>query len=158
MENVASLVVYGDDAVSGEISSPGTMDGFGSIVALDAQENPVSGVDVVPVQAEVRIPVTKESADKELIVNASVAGMPRYPAEVVGVETQPDRVKVMGVPDLLAATSTVDTEPVDISGATSDVTRTVGLNLPTGLSTMSPIIVTVTVHVRTVGAALPTHR
>ena len=155
VSRVVRLVVYGDDAVGGEIVSPGMLDGFGTVVALDAQDIPVDGVNILPEQAEVRIPVMRESAVKELIVNASVAGSPSFPNEVTGVDVLPNRNSVTGPPDRLASTSVVDTAPIDITGATSDVTRSVPVNIPAGLSSSSPVSVSVTVHIHAASLQSP---
>jgi YbbR domain-containing protein len=147
VSKVVRLVVYGDDAVADEIVSPGTLDGFATIVPMDAQQNPVTGVEVVPDQAEVRIPVVSESAIKTLIVNANVVGAPAYPAQVTGVDVLPDRISVTGAPNTLATASVVDTDPVVITGATSDVTRTVNIELPAGLTASGSASVRVSVHI-----------
>ena len=144
---VSRLVIFADDVVSGDPSSPGVLDGVGAIVPVDAQQEPVAGLTCLPAQAEVRVPVQSEAASKDLLVSANVTGTPAYPAQVVGVDVQPSRISVMGAPSALANSSVVTTAPVDVSGAISDVRRAVAATVPDGLTPVRSATVVVTVHI-----------
>jgi YbbR domain-containing protein len=148
VNRIARLMIFADDIVTGDDNSPGVLDGIGNIVAVDDQQEPINGLSITPSQAEVRIPVRSEAASKVLIINPVVTGSPAYPAQVTGIDVTPDRITVMGAPDALASTSVAPTAPVDITGATADVTETVSVPPPGSLMTAQPVTVKVTVHIR----------
>jgi YbbR domain-containing protein len=147
VSRVVRLVVDGSDAVNEETVAPGMLDGFGPVIALDAQQNPVSGVSIMPQQAEVRVPVIKEAGVKQVLVNAEFTGRPTYPYEVTDVDVRPGSVTVQGSPSELALLSVIKAEPIDLSGAESDITRAVQIETPPGLMSVSPASVTITVHI-----------
>ena len=163
VNSVARLSVYGDDAVSGETTSLGVLDGFAQIEAQDEHGKAVAGVTILPAQAEVRIRETRVAAVKELIVNPTVVGEPAYPAQVESVSVTPNRIAVTGATDLLSATSVAETAPVDITGANTDIVRTITIDLPPGLTAARPggaklPDATVTIHLHgsaPAGAAAP---
>lgn len=148
VESVRQLVVRVD--APGAI---GTIDEDGPIVALDAQNNPVPDVTITPATATVRIEMTKVPAAKTLIVSPSVTGSPPFPARITGIDVSPPTVTVSGRPEQLARSSTVSTAPIDVSGATSDVTRQVPLATPAGLTVIGAPTITVTVHISSPPAA-----
>ena len=157
VNRVTHLVVHGDDAVNGENVTPGILEGFGEVIPLNAENQPVSGVAVIPEQVELRIPVTRETAVKELIVNPTIIGTPAYPVQVSSVQVQPSRLSVTGSTELLARASVLATAPLDVTGLKSDVTRQLSVSLPPGLKTQraEPASVTVTIHVSVPAAAKP---
>ncbi len=147
VSKIATLAVYADEALTGEASHPGIIDGIGTIVPLDGQQTPIPGLTVIPQQAEIRVPVMRQAAVKDLIVDALVTGTPKYPAQVESVEVLPSRLSVTGAPDMLAQTSVVTTAPIDITNATGDVRRTTTVTLPTGLTLVQKQDVEVIVHI-----------
>ena len=148
VNRVTHLVVHGDDAVNGENVAPGVLEGFGEVIPLNAENQPVSGVAVIPEQVELRIPVTRETAVKELIVNPTITGSPAYPVQVQDVQVQPSRLSVTGSTDVLAHASVLATAPLDVTGLKSDVTRQLSVSLPPGLKTLRAQAASVTVTVR----------
>lgn len=128
-------------------SSIGTIDSDFPVVALDVQGAQVNGVTVTPTSAHVRIEMGKVPAAKTLIVSANVRGSLPYPYKIIGIDISPETVTVTGRPEALSQVYTVQTEPIDLSGATADVTRQVSCLAPPGLVITGTRLVTVTVHI-----------
>ncbi len=117
------------------------------LVAVDALGNTVRPVDIRPDTVRVRIRVGSQAQTKSLPINPVATGTPATGYEVVSVGVEPVLVTVEGDPDALAPLARIDTEPVSVSGATSDVTATVGLVLPSGVHALSTDQVRVVVRI-----------
>ncbi|MER3418220.1 MAG: hypothetical protein C4343_03740 [Chloroflexota bacterium] len=117
------------------------------LVAVDALGNTVRPVDIRPDTVRVRIRVGSEAQTKTLPVNPVAIGTPAAGYEVVSVSVQPVLVTVEGDPDALAPLARVDSQPISVSGATSDVMTTVGLALPNGVHALSADQVRVVVRI-----------
>ena len=75
---------------------------------------------------------------------AAVTGQPAPGYYISNVQVNPPLVSATGLADVLGALKQIASDPVDISGQSSDVVRTVTLRPPAGV-TVSPR--TVQVHV-----------
>ena len=133
----------------------GAVDDDFAIVALDATGSPVGDVTVTPPTAHVRMGMTPALSRKTLIVSADVKGMLTAPYRFGNIEVTPATVVAEGRPEQLAPVGTLTTQPVDVSGATSDVVRRVAPIVPPGITLTPRGPVTVTVHV-IAPPALPT--
>ncbi len=118
------------------------------LVAVDALGNTLRPVDIRPDTIRVRIRVGSQAQTKTLPVNPVATGTPATGYEVASVSVEPVLVTVEGDPDALAPLARVDTQPVSVSGATSDVSATVGLALPEGVQPLSADRVRVVVRIR----------
>jgi len=118
-----------------------------SLVARDDRGFIVAGVSLDPSSAAVEIQVEQKQFERLVAVSPSVRGSPAAGYNVVAEEVDPPSVTLLGPVDILNVTSVVLTDDIDISGATSDVFRTVSLRLPTSVS-VSGSSGTVSVRVR----------
>lgn len=125
----------------------GAVDEDFTIVALDASGSPVGDVTVTPPTAHVRMEVTRALSRKTLIVSANVKGMPVPPYRFGNIEVAPATVIAEGRAERLAPIGTLTTQPIDVSGATSDVVRRVAPIVPPGITLTPRGPITVTVHV-----------
>ncbi len=118
------------------------------LVPIDALGEVVAGVDVQPNTVRVTIQIGSQLSTKTLPVNPVVAGTPASSVEITSVEVQPSLVTVEGEADALAGLVSIATRPVAISGATTDVEATVGLDLPAGVAALGVDQVRVTIAIR----------
>ena len=118
------------------------------LVPIDALGEVVAGVDVQPNTVRVTIQIGSQLSTKTLPVNPVVAGTPSSSVEITSVEVQPSLVTVEGEADALAGLVSIATRPVAISGATTDVEATVGLDLPDGVAALGVDQVRVTITIR----------
>ncbi len=125
----------------------GAVDDDFTLVALDAAGSPVGDVTVTPPTAHVRMEMARALARKTLIVSANVKGMLPAPYRFGNIEVAPATVLAEGRPEQLAPIGTLTTQPIDVSGATSDVVRRVEPLVPPGVTLTPRGPITVTVHV-----------
>jgi len=87
-----------------------------------------------PDEAEVWVPIVKDSPETLLPVKANLVGEPASGYSISRVEVDPAVVTVAGEYEVLAALAALKTQPIDISGATSDVSAKVSLQMPVDVS------------------------
>ncbi|HEX8940494.1 MAG TPA: CdaR family protein [Candidatus Limnocylindrales bacterium] len=104
------------------------------LIAVDAADNVISGVQFEPRSVHVRIQVASQLSSRNLPVNAVVTGTPASGYQVVGVTVEPATVSVSGDANALSPLSRVDTKPVSISGASTSIDQQVQLDLPAGVT------------------------
>lgn len=79
-------------------------------------------------------------------VVAQLYGSPADGYEVTSVQVAPPSVTIQGTVPGLGDTNSVNTDPIEITGATTTLTRVVGLNLPPGVSSTTTTV-TVSIYV-----------
>ncbi len=99
-------------------------------IAADGQV--VAGVTVLPASLNLLIPVTSSVGLKRVPVVAQIRGDPAPGYTVVSVAVQPQLVTLTGSSGELDAVQSIETKPLDVTGATSDVTGIVELIAPIG--------------------------
>ncbi|MEK6721159.1 MAG: CdaR family protein [Chloroflexota bacterium] len=122
------------------------------LIVLDELGEPLSQVDVEPSSVRVTIAVFTDRQTRSLAVNPIYTGTPAAGFEVAAVTVEPVIVGVEGDADQLAALTRLDTQPISISGISSDLDRTVALSLPAGILALGVDEVRVTVTLRAVTA------
>ncbi len=118
------------------------------LVASDARGEPVSQVELTPSTAHIRIAVSTQSTTRTLPIEPIIKGDPAEGAEILSVEVAPAVVMVSGDGGALAGLASIPTRGVSIAGARTDVTRSVALSPPAGVSTGDVATVQVTVRIR----------
>lgn len=105
--------------------------------AIDANGQRVSEVQVLPAQISTLVQI--ESRGKVVSVIPVISGVPAEGFTVQQRASFPDTVVVDGPADALDSLLFVNTEPVDITGATQNVSEMVGLvDLPAGVTVVEP--------------------
>lgn len=98
----------------------------------DANGQPVPGIELDPATVTVEIPIESVVGLKRVPVIGTVAGVPAPGYVVSDIRSDPPLINLTGSSGPLEAVEQVETEPVDIGGATSTVTREVNLIIPPG--------------------------
>lgn len=103
-------------------------------VPIDAEGNEVPNVEIEPSRVRVRIPVARELANRTLPVVPQLSGdlAPGY--EIVSISVEPLSVTVSGEAATVSLLDSASTEPIDLTGRTSDLDATVDFALPPGVS------------------------
>jgi YbbR domain-containing protein len=114
---------------------------------VDANGDPVTGIDVEPATVHVQIPLFTDKDSRTLPVNPVISGTPAPGFRITSVTVDPATVTVEGDADQLTTLVQLDTAPVQVAGATGPVKQTVALAPPNGISTTSAGSVTVEVTV-----------
>lgn len=106
------------------------------VQALNRQEQPVSGVTIDPSFARVVVPVEQWPGRKEVAVRINLLGQPAAGHRLSTVRAEPSTVVLQGDSDVLAdVPGFVETTPLNIENATSDVRQRLQLVLPNGVTT-----------------------
>ena len=118
-------------------------------VPVDADENEVLLVEVVPNSVTVYVPVTQWLDTRDVPVDPTIVGQPAPGYRVADIEYSPQVLTVYGRADVLDTTTAIQTDPVDMEGITRTLETTVSLRLPTGLfvfSSQSSATITLTIE------------
>lgn len=121
-----------------------------SLLPVDSNGEALTPVDVEPVQVRVRVPVFTDRRSKTLPVTPNVVGTPAAGFEIASVAVDPAVVSVEGDANDLTGLDRADTQPISISGASSQVIQVVALALPDGVQALGAATVQVTVTLRPV--------
>lgn len=120
------------------------------LVAIDSVGDAVAQVRLEPATARVTIPIFSDRQTRTLPVSPQITGSPAAGFELSSASTAPLFVTVLGDIDDLEAMTTVDTQPIPVTGFSTSRTLQVGLALPTGVVATGADEVTVTIGVRAV--------
>ncbi len=101
---------------------------------LDANKEIVEGVTVNPAAVKVFIPIRSVVGLKRVPVLGHIEGVPASGYVVTQVRSDPPLITISGSSRWLDNISQVETEAVNILGATDVVSRRVSINLPPGVS------------------------
>jgi len=119
-----------------------------SLVARNAQNQPVDRIQITPDRARIVVPVVQRPGRKEVAVLVQVEGQPAPSYRITSVKPEPSTIILLGSADALRnAPGYVDTAPLSIEGATSDVRERLPLNLPDNVSVLEATGVFVTVGI-----------
>ncbi|MFM2105136.1 MAG: hypothetical protein RL338_168 [Chloroflexota bacterium] len=104
------------------------------LLAVDVSGNVLSPVEIEPGSARVRMKVGSQLQTRTLPVRPSLRGSPLDGWEVASVDVVPSVILVEGEVDDLAGLEWIETEPIDLAGASGSLGVTAPLALPAGVS------------------------
>jgi YbbR domain-containing protein len=102
--------------------------------AQDKDGVEVTSVDLEPSSAHVDLAQPDLPAIRTLPVSVGITGRPQSPFAIAEVIAEPAQVTVTGKGEQLVQMTHVPTVPISVDGMNADVTRTVTLQLPTGVT------------------------
>jgi YbbR domain-containing protein len=106
-------------------------------LAVDSAGQPVTEVEILPNTVLVEVEVQRQGKSVSVIPN--VTGAPADGYAVQQRRALPDTIVVDGPEELLADLLFVNTEPVDVSGASNSISTMVGIaDLPQGVTIIEP--------------------
>jgi YbbR domain-containing protein len=108
----------------------------------------IEGVTLTPALTGITIDIQQQKFSRSMAVSPQITGVPADGYNVVSVSVNPPALTVSGTQAFVSGTTSVATKPIDISGATADVVKTVSLNLASGVEVTGGVpTVTITVKV-----------
>ncbi len=114
----------------------------------DANNLPVFDVTVSPPVARVIVPIEPRPGFAEVPVVPRIVGQPAEGYRVASISADPATVTLRGDPDVLQKLpGYVETEPLDITGATQDVVERLPLRIPRNVSVLGSKTAIVTVRI-----------
>jgi YbbR domain-containing protein len=119
-----------------------------TVQARDAQGNIISGLTISPTVVLVRVPVEQRVGYKDVSIKTVLKGTAASGYWISNIVVTPSTVTVIGNPDILAKIpGFVETVPIDVTGATADLSKRAVLSLPEGVSVLNNEGVTVQISV-----------
>ena len=115
--------------------------------ARDSRGFLVEGVSLEPSVMNVSVKISQTEFSRALVISPTIAGTPADGYNVVSVSADPAVATAFGPQSFVAEAATIRTQPVDITGASDDVVKTVALDLPADVSVSGGTSVTVTVKI-----------
>jgi len=115
--------------------------------ARDSRGFLVEGVSLEPSVMNVSVEISQTEFSRALVISPTVAGSPADGYNVVSVSAEPAVATVFGPQSFVGEAATIRTQPIDITGASEDVVKTVALDLPADVSVSGGTSVTVTVKI-----------
>lgn len=101
-------------------------------VLRDVQGKEIAGVDLSPTSVQVEVPIEQLRNFKTVSIKAVITGTVSPGYWISGVVVQPSTVSFGGDPQILDRFAYVETTPVDVSAAVTEVLRTVTIDVPAG--------------------------
>jgi YbbR domain-containing protein len=102
-----------------------------AVTPVDTQRQPVTRVTAEPALVQVVVPVKQWPGRKEVAVRVKLEGGPADGYRLSSVKVEPSTIVLQGDSDLLSAVpGYIETEPLALDGATSDVRLRLQLLLP----------------------------
>ncbi len=109
------------------------------VLVRDREEQALAGLKVTPPKVQVSLPIEQRFGYKDVSVSAVVQGQVAPGYWVSNVSVNPPALAVVGNPQVLSSIpGWIETEPINLSGATTDIVRTVPVRLPDGVTVVLP--------------------
>jgi YbbR domain-containing protein len=115
---------------------------------VDDEGRSVNDVKVEPSSTIVTVHIRRQKEPKTVPIKVDVQGQPAQGYTFGTISVSPSTVTLWGQPENLADIEFVKTEPLDISGARSTVSRSLNLHLPPGVEAMDVEKAVVEVEIR----------
>ena len=137
--------------VAADIYLRGAKSTFDREVALqprDAQNNVVQNVTLAPPTTVITVPIEQRVGYKDVSIRSVLKGTVAPGYWISNILVAPSTVTIAGNPDALnKIPGFIETAPIDVTSATTEVTKQVALNLPDGVTVLSDSGVTIQVSV-----------
>src|SRR4029077_5568854 len=109
--------------------------GQAPIVPVDASGNAVSRVALTPASVQIKIPINQKQGFRDVAVTVVITGQLASGYQVTNIKVTPPNITLSSSDPAVVQrlAGFVDTIPIDITGANSDVVRRVPLQLPSNV-------------------------
>ncbi|MBN1439833.1 MAG: hypothetical protein JW929_10525 [Anaerolineales bacterium] len=130
------------------------------LVPLDTEGNVVAGVSIEPPAVSVSVPVQQLGGYRDLVVKVPLVGTVKSGYRLTGLTIDPQVVTLYSDdPDVIRnLPGYVETEPLDIDGASADIVRSLSLVLPAGVQVVGNPRIIVQVNISAIEDSLTVSR
>lgn len=127
-----------------------------SLVALDQNGEPVSGVSITPLEVSVAQPIFLQGGYRNVIVRVVTTGQPANGYKLTNITVSPLNVVVFSSDPQLVndLPGFVETDPVDLTEVEDDFDTYVSISLPEGISVVGDQFVLVRVSIAAIEGSL----
>ena len=110
-----------------------------TLAATNGSGTVIDGVTITPASARIGVQVKQTLFARAFVVAPRTKNAPEAGYVMASIEVQPNTVVVQGMLEGLDKLEAVSTDEIDLAGAVSDITQTVRLSLPQGITMQSPL-------------------
>ena len=162
----AEVIVSGPESLVEQVTSVGVtfdltdlrqdVDATLALQALDGQGAPVSGLTLNPDSIQVSLPITQQGGYRDLAVKVVTIGRPASGYRLTNIAPIPPVVTVFSsnFEQITALPGYVETNPLDLNGASADIETHLTLNLPLGVTLVGEQSVLVQVGISAIQGSL----
>lgn len=116
---------------------------FDSVNILDADGNTVTGPDIMPSQVKVAVKMKEATKLGNLPIRIDTKGEPAKGYKVGRITITPSVATITAPISFFSSNKTLDLDPIDVTGASSDIHQVVNVNVPSGGSVAVPKVTVV---------------
>lgn len=116
---------------------------FDSVNILDADGNTVTGLDIMPSQVKVAVKMKEATKLGNLPVRIDTKGEPAKGYKVGRITITPPVATITAPISFFSNNKTLDLDPIDVTGASSDIHQVVNVTVPSGGSVAVPKVTVV---------------
>ena len=116
---------------------------FDSVNILDADGNTVTGLDIMPSQVKVAVKMKEATKLGNLPIRIDTKGEPAKGYKVGRITITPPVAPITAPISFFSSNKTLDLDPIDVTGASSDIHQVVNVNVPSGGSVAVPKVTVV---------------
>lgn len=116
---------------------------FDSVNILDADGNTVTGLDIMPSQVKVAVKMKEATKLGNLPIRIDTKGEPAKGYKVGRITITPSVATITAPISFFSSNKTLDLDPIDVTGASSDIHQLVNVNVPSGGSVAVPKVTVV---------------
>lgn len=109
------------------------------IVALSAESEKIKGITFKPEEVRVIVPIIKAGSTKTIGIKIKTSGQIATGYWISNITTEPSDVSITGSSSILRSINYLETKELNIDGINSTITRTVDLNIPSGITVTNQI-------------------
>jgi len=162
----AEVILSGAESLVEQVASVGVtldltdlrqnVDATLALQALDGQGAPVSGLTLNPDSIQVSLPITQQGGYRDLAVKVVTIGRPASGYRLTNIAPIPPVVTVFSsnFEQITALPGYVETNPLDLNGASADIETHLTLNLPLGVTLVGEQSVLVQVGISAIQGSL----
>jgi len=145
--------------VSISVNLNGTREGISSsssIIAYDESSQAVNGINIQPETAHIILPVNQQSGFRDLAVKVVVRGQVANGYRLDNISVFPQVVTVYSSdPAIVSALpGVVETQPLDLKNMDNTINKSLGLNLPSGVSVVGDSSVSIQADISAIQSSL----
>ncbi len=109
------------------------------IVALNAENEKINNITFNPSEVEVNIPIVKAELTKSVGIKVQTTGQVSTGYWISSITTNPAEISIAGTTSVLKTINYLETKPINIEGIDKNITRTVDINVPGGVTLVDQI-------------------